>query len=200
MFEQVTELPMMEMREEVQTPAPEAPPQLSGVTLKKLFRREEYDFLCRCRNMISQLTGETFDTAAPPWLHFANMGLECDAYCERLKISLSFAGAQFYDLPAGLHHLYDDRADYSMMLEYIDQSRMICNWRAGVLDIQVPYMMSDRALREFLRAQLHGLTRYRVWVGSPRCIITNSGDGGITDNTHTAQSCGPCARSCEELQ
>lgn len=145
------------------------PFDLSHIILRKMIHREEFEFLEKCRATISELTGEEFIVAEPPWLKFAGIQLQSDAYCESLQIAINYEPCILYELPIELHGLYEDRDAYMEFITYVAQARFIGNTMNGVALIPLPQMMSDTDLRTYLRNQLHALTKFRVWVGSPRC-------------------------------
>lgn len=140
----------------------------SGHTLHKLLRRPEYEFVKKCRDIMEQLTGEKFTVESPPWLLFAGMQLQMDGYCEKLKQGLDFTPCNLYNLPEGQDHMHGT-PDYQQMLQYIAEARIVYCGLAGVALIPIPCIMSDEQLVDYLDTKLHELTKFRVWVGSPRC-------------------------------
>jgi len=141
----------------------------SSLTIRKLLCRDERQFLEKCRSILSDLTGEEFIASSPDWLRFATMQLESDGYCEILKMSIDYTQEIVYELPKELCHLYEDREQYDMFAEQLSNARMIYNTLNGVAVIPVHYIEDDDLLRDHFRNKLHLLTRFRVWVGSPRC-------------------------------
>lgn len=142
---------------------------LSNVVLKKMIHRDEFEFLEKCREMIGELTGEEFTVESPPWLKFAGMQLQSDGHCENLQMAINYEPTILYELPLELQGLYEDRNAYMEFITYIAQARFIGNTMNGIALIPIPQMMDDADLRNYLRNQLHALTKFRVWVGSPRC-------------------------------
>ncbi len=170
MFCQPTVLFNEELYAAPETVADVAPPVvLADIHLGKMLSRPEYVFLQKCHEMIGELTGEEFASADPQWLHFANMRLELDGHCDRLKMAVELDFLSLYRLPVELEDLYYDRDAYAEFVQYVNDARLICCAMNGVALIHIPRLMSDDELREYLRNSLHRMTAFRVWVGSPRC-------------------------------
>lgn len=137
--------------------------------LRKMIRRDEYEFLLRARKMISELTGEDFTIETPEWYCGGGFRLEFDGFCDRLKMAINYDPVFIYQLPSGMEELADDIELYELLLEHIAETRLIRASMNGIAVIPLPGVMDDVALRKYLLDKLHELTKFRVWVGSPRC-------------------------------
>jgi hypothetical protein len=171
MFESVRELssepvPVCELSTE---PVPPPPPTW---VLKKMVTTEEYEYITAARCVLEYLTGEEFAPACIPWLRFADMQLESDAYCERLKMMINYEPVDrplVYTLPLELSGLYYDADLYMQLLSHVDDARVLTCHINSTAVIELRGVKATADMINEIRNQLHGLTRTRVWVGSPRC-------------------------------
>jgi hypothetical protein len=136
--------------------------------ITKLFNTDQYTVIKNAIEIISELTGEDFIPCNPPWLEINGLSFSLDGYSEKLKLAIESVG-YLYELPQDLEDIYNNREEYAEFIEYTTFFKQLSCGGAGIIIIPIPEINDKKNLRLYLRNQLHRLTKYRVWVGSPRC-------------------------------
>lgn len=126
-------------------------------------------FLEKCRQIMTRLVGDEFIRDQPSWMIESNgFQLEIDGWSSQYKIAIDYTGDYELDFPDQLRHVYGDFATYLNIVEYERYIRNAIFGYNQVLVIQLPEIIDDDILEDYLKIKLHELTNYRCFIALPR--------------------------------
>lgn len=125
-------------------------------------------FIFKCNEIMNKLVGGYFAKASPDWL-IDDQGTTyvLDSYCELFKIRLDFSGDYLLNLPESVQHSYLDIDLYAKIFyTYKNNVKNLCK-NHNVFTIDLPEIIEDDILEDYLCLKLHEATKYKCFIALP---------------------------------